>query len=309
MESIVRDRGYQTLEDAADIGGRRNSSFGVDEPSTVARILSWIDSVPPDQRFFITYLPIAGHHPYESPRSGPFSEVDEIGRYRNALRYGDASLGALVEGIHSRGLGERTLWVILGDHGEAFGQHDGNFGHTFFVYEENVHVPLVIAAPGAIHGPLRVRKAVSLVDAVPTILELAGIPSPEGYQGRSMLDGTPRLALFFADYSLGVLGLRDGPWKFVYELESGRSRLFRLDRDPQEMTDVSGTNSDRAAWYASTLRGWIGAQKSYLARWNKRQPTRQHPASSLQWLRLEDSLRTAFRAIYPSRPSKGSTMP
>src|SRR5258708_31797093 len=63
MESVIRNRGYQTLEDAGDIGGERESSFGIDEPSTVRRILSWIDAAPREP-FFVSYLPVAGHHPY-----------------------------------------------------------------------------------------------------------------------------------------------------------------------------------------------------------------------------------------------------
>ena len=86
MESILENRGFQTLEDAGAIGGNFESSFGVDEPSTVRRILSWIDALPRGQRFFVTYLPIAGHHPYAAPVSGPFPEDREIGRYRNADR-------------------------------------------------------------------------------------------------------------------------------------------------------------------------------------------------------------------------------
>src|SRR5262249_11692846 len=70
MDSVIRNRGYQTLEDAGDIGGDRESSFGIDESSTVRRMLVWIDGLPKDQRFFLTYLPIAGHHPYEMPGGG-----------------------------------------------------------------------------------------------------------------------------------------------------------------------------------------------------------------------------------------------
>src|SRR5262249_21278966 len=110
MESIVRHRGFQTLEDAGDIGGNHESSFGVDEHSTVARILAWIDALPRGEKFFVTYLPIAGHHPYETPVRGPFPDRDEDGRYRNALLYGDASLGELVDGLRARGLEENTLW-------------------------------------------------------------------------------------------------------------------------------------------------------------------------------------------------------
>jgi len=266
MESIINHRGYQTLEDAGDIGGSHNSSFGVDEPATVARMLAWIDALPRGQRFLLTYLPIAGHHPYATPEPGPFRGTAEIDQYRNALRYGDVSLGVLMEGLRARGLEGNTIWVIYGDHGEAFHQHEGNYGHTFFLYDENIHVPFLIAAPGLMRGQQRVRKVVSLVDAAPTILDLVGIPSPAGYQGRTMLDGTPRMALFFADYSLGLLGLRDGPWKFVYEIDSGRAKLFDLDRDPREASDVSAREAARASWYARVVRGWSSAQKSYIAR-------------------------------------------
>ena len=264
MQSVIRDRGYQTLEDAGDIGGMRDSSFGVDEPPTVARMLSWVDATPKGQPFFLTYLPIAGHHPYETPERGPFPDTDEIGRYRNALRYGDAALGALVEGFRARGLSERTLWIVMGDHGEAFGQHAGNYGHTFFLYDENVRVPLVVAAPGAIRTQARARKVVSLVDLAPTILDLLAIPIPDGYQGHSMLDDTPRMALFFADYSMGLVGLRDGPWKFVHELGSERSRLFNLEGDPQETIDVASSQADRVSWYRQDLLDWSAAQQDYV---------------------------------------------
>ena len=237
MDAVVRDRGFQTLEDAADIGGRRRSSFGVDEPSTVARILQWIDTLPTGEPFFIAYLPIAGHHPYETPESGPLTEHDDFSRYRNALYYGDRSLGALVEGIRARGLEQKTLWIIYGDHGEAFGQHDGNYGHTFQLYEENVHVPLLIAAPGLMHAQIRAPQVVSLIDIAPAILDLAGLPVPPEYQGRSLLDPSPRVALFFADYSLGLAGYRDGPRKVIRELRSGRTMQFDLGTDPRETVD------------------------------------------------------------------------
>ena len=108
------------------------SSFGVDEPSTVARILGGSTDVPQDRPFFVTYLPIAGHHPYDTPEPGPFPERDEFGRYRNALHYGDAALGALIDGLEAPRPSSRTrCGSCLGDHGEAFGQHEGNYGHTF----------------------------------------------------------------------------------------------------------------------------------------------------------------------------------
>jgi phosphoglycerol transferase MdoB-like AlkP superfamily enzyme len=263
MNAVVRGRGYGVLADAGDIGGHHDSSFGVDEQSTVSRILSWVDALPGGQRFFLTYLPIAGHHPYETLEPGPFRERTEFDRYRNAIHEGDAALGTLMRGLRTRGLDRRTLWIVLGDHGEAFGQHDGNYGHTFFLYDENVRVPFVIAAPGMTQS-IRSRQVVSLIDTAPTVLDLLGLDAPETYQGRSMLDPAPRLALFFADYSLGLLGVRDGPLKFIYEVGSGRSKLFDMDVDSQEKTDQSNRYPVQARWYQENLQRWSASQEHRL---------------------------------------------
>jgi arylsulfatase A-like enzyme len=259
MEAVVHDRGYDVLADAGDIGGAHESSFGIDEPSTVASILRWIDAGPAGRPFFVTYLPIAGHHPYETPERGPFPDRDEFGRYRNALHYGDAALGALRRGLEARGLDRHTLWIVLGDHGEAFGQHEGNYGHTFQLYDENVRVPFVVAAPDLFTHPVRARRVVSLVDTAPTIADLVGFPAPVAYQGHSMLDPRPRMALFFTDYSLPLAGIRDGPWKIIHDLRSGRSRWFNVERDPGETLDLSARNTDELQRYAATLQQWVAS--------------------------------------------------
>src|SRR5207302_8308152 len=191
MESIIRGRGYDGLEDAGDIGGNHNCSFGIVEPSSVRWLLGWLDSQPRGRPFFVTYLPIAGHHPYEAPEPGPFAGRDEFGRYRNALHYADLALGDLMRGIEVRGLDRGTLWIVLGDHGEAFGEHDGNYGHTFQLYDENVRVPFIVAAPGLVPQQIRSHQVVSLIDTAPTVLDLEGLRIPQNDQGRSVLDGEP----------------------------------------------------------------------------------------------------------------------
>jgi phosphoglycerol transferase MdoB-like AlkP superfamily enzyme len=257
MQAIVRGRGFQTLADACDISGNRRSSFGVEESATVSRALEWIDRQE-GAPFLLVYLPIAGHHPYDTPAPGPFPEADEFGRYRNALLYADESLGALREGLVRRGLDRSTLWIVYGDHGEAFGQHAGNYGHTFHLYEENVHVPLVIAAPGLWSATLRSPVVVSLLDLAPTILDLLSVPAPAEYAGRSALELEPQMALFFTDYSLRQAGLRDGRWKFILDLTSGRGKLFDLERDSHEHTNVAEQHRERSQIYARRLQSWIG---------------------------------------------------
>lgn len=266
MESVLRNRGYHTLEDAGAIGGEHQSSFGIDERSTVRRILAWLDALPRGQPFLVTYLPIAGHHPYATFQPGPFPPAEEINRYRNALHESDAALGELLRGLQARQLDRNTLFVLLGDHGQAFGQHDGNYGHTLFLYDENVHVPLVVAAPGLIQEPIRVGRVASLIDTAPTILDLLGLPAPVEYQGRTLLAGRSRLALFCTDYSLGFLGLRDGRWKMIQELESGRAKLFDLHADPDERQDRSAEFAERIEAYREHLLRWCAAQKYRIMR-------------------------------------------
>jgi hypothetical protein len=260
MKSVVENRGFDTLEDAGDIGGNVNSSFGVDEPSAVKRMLSWIDAVPAGKRFFLTYIPVAGHHPYATPEPGPFPYTSDISNYRNALYYGDAALGEFLDGLRSRQLDEKTVFIIFGDHGEAFGQHEGNYGHSFFIYDENVRVPYIIAAPGLIQSQVHVSTGASLIDTAPTILDLLGLPVPRRFQGMSLLDETPRMALFFTDYSLGFLGLYDSCWKMIFETDTRRSKLYDVCADPQETRDLSAKEQGRVAAYRASLERWIGAQ-------------------------------------------------
>jgi hypothetical protein len=261
MDAALRHRGYDLLEDAGAIGGDHESSFGIDEPSAVRRILTWIDQGPRGKPFLVSYLPIAGHHPYLTPGRGPFRGEEDIDRYRNALNYADAALGQLLQGLRRRGLDRETLFVILGDHGEAFGQHEGNYGHTLFLYEENLRVPLLLVAPGLIRGEERVQRVATLLDTAPTVLDLLGLAVPDCYQGRSLLEGEAGVALFCTDYSLGLLGLRDGRWKLIHELEAGQSVLYDLAEDPDERCDVAPLHPEVAAAYREHLLRWASAQK------------------------------------------------
>jgi hypothetical protein len=267
MQSIIQNRGFQTLEDAGDIGGDQHSSFGLDDERQAVRcILSWIDEAPNGTRFFVTYLPIAGHHPYSTPEPGPFPSGESIGRYRNALHHADQAVHELVRGLRERGIDRNTLFIIHGDHGEAFGQHDGNFAHTLFIYNENIQVPYFIVAPGVFSDQVRVHRVASLIDTAPTVLDLLGLPVPPAYQGSSLLDGRLRMALFFTDYSLPLVGLRDGSWKCIHELDIGRSKLFDLARDPGETTDLSTQYPERVAAYRKHLLRWGAAQKEHILR-------------------------------------------
>jgi hypothetical protein len=262
MRAMIDRRGFDLLEDAGAIGGNVRSSFGVDEPATVRRILQWIDGRNSRAPFFITYLPIAGHHPYVTQGPRVFPGDSDFDSYLNAVHEGDDALGVLVDGLRSRGLDGNTVFVIFGDHGEAFGQHPGNTAHTLFAYEENVRVPMMIAAPGAIVGMTRVARTASVVDVAPTIAALVGLPPVPAHEGTSLLAAGARMAFVFTDYSLGWLGVVDGCWKYLLEIDTGRSHLFDVCVDPDEKIDRAAELPERATAYADRVRKWAEAVKS-----------------------------------------------
>jgi hypothetical protein len=251
MDEVVRAAGFEKRADAGEIGGERESSFGVEEPATVRAMLRWVDGLPRGARFFLTYLPIAGHHPYETSGPGRWPGRDERTRHRNALDEADRALRSLADGLRERGLLERTVWAVYGDHGEAFGEHEGNFGHTLFLYEENVRVPLVFWMPEAGRPAARARRVASLVDVAPTVLDLLGHAGATG----SLLEPGARMALFATDYSQPLVGLRDGRWKLIVDLGTGRARLFDVEADPGETRDLAVREAARVAvWRARIER-------------------------------------------------------
>jgi arylsulfatase A-like enzyme len=249
MRGIVDGRGFDDLYDAETVGGSARTSFGTDDPSTVKKLFAFVDALPEGRRFFAVYSPISGHHPYRAPgrRSNARPERTEQDAYFNDLGFGDQAFGDLVDGFEQRGRLERTLFVVVGDHGEAFGRHPGNFAHTLFLYDENVRVPFLVAAPGLIRGELRAPQVTSLVDMAPTTLALLGLPREPGHAGRSVLVNEPGFARFLSDQGPLKLGFRSGRFKCIVETEHDRVRLFDVGRDPHEAMDLSAALPERAA--------------------------------------------------------------
>jgi hypothetical protein len=260
MEAVVRERGFDVLVDARQIESRARTSFGVDDDATARRLLTWLDDEslgragrPP---FFAVFMPIAGHHPYHAPslRPRPQTETTDHEAYLQDLGIADAAVGLLRDGLVARGLDARTTYVVVGDHGEAFGEHPGNIAHALHVYEENVRVPFFIAAPGARAGPLVSPLVASTLDLAPTLMVLAGLtPPPDGYEGRSVFGGEPRVARFFTEQTSRRRGVRDGRWKLIWHVDEGRSELFDVRSDPAESNDLANQAPERAASYRACL--------------------------------------------------------
>ena len=167
-----------------------------------------------------------------------------VARYDEALLKVDAYLGMLFDDLKERGLFERSVIVITGDHGESFA-HD-LFGHGV-LWEDVLHVPLIVKLPGNEAGGARIEETVQLVDVVPTLLELAGSPLPENLHGCSLLplirngERTGRPA-FSEGGHVEQYALQDGGWKLIEVFpgrESGDVSLLTHPRAPRDWLDAN----------------------------------------------------------------------
>ena len=195
--------------------------------------------------------------------------------YAASVRDADDRIGGIVEALRERGTWDRTLFIVLSDHGEEMGEH-GSWQHDQSVYEELVHVPLLIHFPDGRHGGLRVDTPVSGIDLAPTLLEVAGLDGEDEpdtvdgqwggmrITGRSLIDAIegdaadgPRLMAMRHNQkkfnrrlkeSRGDLNLavRDGRWKAIVNVETGTVELYDLELDPGETDDRSEQDPERA---------------------------------------------------------------
>jgi phosphoglycerol transferase MdoB-like AlkP superfamily enzyme len=258
MQDVLAPMGFDALADAAVIGGDRESSFGIDEEATVDALLRWVGGLPAEQRFLACYLPIAGHHPYASPPGGPFGTDTQLGCYRNALHYADRALTRLWRGLLQQRPAEHLLLCVVGDHGQAFGEHAGNFGHSFAVWEENLRVPLVFHAPGSGLAGKVTRTLCSHLDVVPTILDLLGLDG-----GRSLLrrPDAGGCVFSFTDWGELLVAGREGDWKLIHEVQTARDRLFDLAADPGEQNDIAALHSGVVARLRGSALAWLAATR------------------------------------------------
>jgi choline-sulfatase len=122
------------------------------------------------------------HDPYDPPP--PFNSRD-ISPYDGEIAYMDSAIGTLLAGLRSQGQFDQTIIVVVADHGEAFGEH-GERSHGVFLYDETLHVPLVLKMPASA-SRAHIDARVGLVDITPTLLQAVGIAPPASMQGESLL--------------------------------------------------------------------------------------------------------------------------
>jgi arylsulfatase A-like enzyme/Tfp pilus assembly protein PilF len=258
------DQGFERYVDDFDLS--KVSGFSLGDvyrraDAVVDQALPWLESVK-DQRFFAWLHFYDAHAPYDAPE--PYGSRFRAQPYNGEIAFADAQLGRVVEFLERARLLDRTIVVVLADHGEGLGEHEEGT-HGFFVYDTATHVPLAIRAPFARTAGRRVASLVRTADLAPTVLDLLGVPAGgPPVPGRSLapvMTGD-RADLEVEGYAEAMYPLHHYGWSALKAIRLGsyklidapRPELFDITRDPGETTNLFDQQPDVANRLQRTLR-------------------------------------------------------
>ena len=249
-------RGFDRYSDRFDLG-RYAPDVGVDTVQRSGRevvdeALAWLHE--DRSRLFLAWVHLyEPHAPYAAPPEirARFPGTP-IGAYDAEVAAADVQVGRLVDALSAEGRLDRTIVAVVGDHGEALGDHREQ-EHGFFVYDATIRIPLIVAGPGI---PSRaIRQQVRIVDVMPTILDLLDIDAPSAVQGRSLvplaqgqqLDLVGLSETWYPRQHFGwseLTAIHDGRYKLI---AAPRRELYDTEVDPGEVNDLASANPSRAA--------------------------------------------------------------
>jgi arylsulfatase A-like enzyme/Flp pilus assembly protein TadD len=242
------DDGFDTYDDrvhrdpalGAQLEAQRRGGEVVDAA------LEWLGRAP--QPFFLWVHLYDPHAPYDPPPE--FRAKAGGNPYDGEVAYADAQAGRLVSALKDRGLMDRTVVALAGDHGEGLGDH-GEQSHGMLAYDSTLRVPLMLRSPGAASGRI-VTSKVSLADLAGSLIQSAGLTPPAGMSPSPLLQGDrdavyseteyPRVAGWHA-----LASLTDDRWKLIL---SSERELYDLSVDPGETQNLAaskGTIADAMA--------------------------------------------------------------
>lgn len=174
-----------------------------------------------------------------------------VSQYDGRIRYEDAYIGAFLNKLNKLGLSENTLVIITADHGEGFLDH-GTFSHSNNLYDELIHVPLIMRLPQALSGGKVVTDLVRLIDIVPTVLGVLNIAPDNIMQGVNLSflingGGMPELESFSQAHASSIeggnrKGLRTDERSLIvtYDSEDNMSsfELYDIENDPKQLDSL-----------------------------------------------------------------------
>lgn len=234
------------LEDLDRKGYQRINSYGYEDTIVLKPSMDWVDkSVKEKKPFFLSYLTLVTHFEYTLPKGFPtrrYSHIrdKDLFNYLNAIRYLDGFLEKLINEFKKRKLLDNTLFVIIADHGEAFGEHLRR-QHDTGMWEEILKIPAWLYNPklfpkgGTIDGPRQIT------DIVPTVADLLGMKLDGGkLPGTSLLKPvSPKRKLHIScTYERYCAGYIQGKMKYIYNYKRVPNEVYNLKNDPQEQNNL-----------------------------------------------------------------------
>jgi len=255
---LVHNLGFNKFWARDDLGDP-NSFLGYlacDEFSMLKPITEWIQAE--ERPFFLTILCSVTHDPYEVPEwfETPAKEPVEE-RYRQAVRYTDKFLAALDVELTRLSLTDKTIFCVIGDHGEAFGEH-GQSGHALIAFDEVLRIPFCLRAPFLVESGVKVAEPVSSVDLTPTLLELLGFETGAvGFDGVNALGSIPdgRRVYFSGWMQEGPSGFIIGERKFIYNPTDKTACVYDINNDPFELVRLK-LPDEQAQRIADEIVAW-----------------------------------------------------
>lgn len=242
-------RGFEHYDDALS-GAAEATLAEIQRPGqeTLEAALGWLDGVDGvgERPFFLLFHIYEPHTPWEPPPG----LAARYGRtYDGEVAAADAVVARLLAALRERGLYEDSTVILLSDHGEGLGDH-GETEHGILLYRESLQVPLLVKLPGGRLAGATVSEPVELTDVMPTLLDLAGAPRPEGLPGLSLLaladperepPAAPRplySETFHPHLRFGWSGLTSVILGRHHYVEGTDRELFDLVADPAERRDL-----------------------------------------------------------------------
>jgi arylsulfatase A-like enzyme/Flp pilus assembly protein TadD len=221
------DRGFDVYDadfHAPQAGEDRYHSLERRAEDVANRAMGWL-SQNSKGPFFLWLHFYDAHEPYDPPQ--PFKAHYASEPYDGEIAYTDSVVGSVMEVLQRHGLYQNTLIAIVADHGEAFGEHGEKF-HGMFLYDETIHVPLLLKLPGEKFAGKRVEARVALADVAPSVLEATGAPVQVAMQGQSLfsLMNVAGVSAGSPAGKLGAGGEKRAPDRAIYSETNYAHRVF-----------------------------------------------------------------------------------